>query len=467
MRARFSKASFFSVSKRELFEFHEREDAFSLLTPALANVDVESTASTLAPSDDVVRFAVRFGPLRFRFENVHTIYEPFDLFVDEQRKGLFAEWRHEHRFVEAGWENDPASMLNDEIVYSHPLLPLFDPFVKHRLRKLFDYRHRITTREVHGARAMQEATGGPRIVVTGATGLIGGRLVEILREKGVHVIAFVRDVERTRRLLGDEVTCVRWDFHRPKEGDWKRHLAEADGVAHLAGTPLFERRWSTAFKREMEESRTLGTRQLVDGIIESGRRPRVFVSASALGYYGIAADRVVDEDSAPADDLLARICMNWEREARRLDEHGVRTVQMRIGIVLSTESGALKEVLPLFRLGVGATMGDPHPYINWIHVEDVARMFAMALANGEVTGPIIAAAPNPVTNREFAKAIARVLGRPALLRLPVPVLKLVIGEAGEYASGGPRASVNRVQDAGYRFFFSDLDRALDNLLHAV
>ena len=130
MRARFRKESFFSVPKQELFAFHERDDAFSLLTPASENIEVESTASTLAPSDDVVRFAVTFGPLRFWFENVHTIYEPFDLFVDEQRKGLFTMWRHEHRFREAAWENDPASVLTDGIVYAHPLLPFFNPFVR-------------------------------------------------------------------------------------------------------------------------------------------------------------------------------------------------------------------------------------------------------------------------------------------------------------------------------------------------
>lgn len=467
MKARFSKASFFSVPKRTLFEFHERKDAFSLLTPASAKVEVESTASTLAPSDDVVRFAARFGPLRFRFENVHTVYEPFDLFVDEQRKGLFSEWRHEHRFVEAGWDKEPASMLIDEIVYAHPLLFLFEPFVRHRLGKLFEHRHRITAREVLGASAKPEDVGRARIVVTGATGIIGGRIVEILREKGVHVVAFVRDVDRATELLGTEVTCVHWNLHKPNEGDWKRHLSDADGVVHLAGTPLFSRRWSAAFKREMEESRTLGTRQLVDGIIESERKPRVFVSASALGYYGTAPDRVVDEDSEPGDDLLARICLNWEHEAKRLDGHGVRSVQVRIGIVLSRQGGVLEQLMPLFKLGMGATMGDPHPYINWIHVEDVARIFAMALFHDGIEGPIVAAGPNPVRNREFARAIARSLGRPALLRLPVPVLKLVIGEAGEYASGGPRANVTRVQSAGYRFFFSDLDRALANLVRST
>jgi uncharacterized protein (TIGR01777 family) len=467
MRTRFSKESFFSASKRELFEFHERDDAFSLLTPASANVDVESTASTLAPSDDVVRFAVGFGPFRFRFENVHTVYEPFDRFVDEQRKGLFTEWRHEHRFVQAGWEREPATMLSDDIVYAHPLLPLFDPFVKHRLGRLFEHRHRITAREVHAAAAKRADKSRTRIVVTGATGLIGRRVVQILVEQGVEVIAFVRDVDRARTMLGEGVVCVRWDFHRPEEGDWRRHLAEAEGVVHLAGTPLFKKRWSPAFKREMEQSRTLGTRQLVDGIIESGRKPRVFVSASAVGYYGTKLGRATDEDSPPGDDLLAQICVNWENEARRLDDHGVRTVLMRMGVVLSTESGVLRELIPLFRLGIGATMGDPEPHINWIHIEDAARMFAMALANEQMRGPHNAAGPTPVTNREFAKAIGRALRRPALLRLPVPLLKLVIGEAGAHASGGPKANVDRIRAAGYRFFFSDLNGALSNLLRTA
>jgi len=464
MRARFKRECFFSVSKQELFEFHERDDAFSLLTPASANIEVESTASTLAPSDDVVRFAVKFGPLRFRFENVHTVYQPFDLFVDEQKKGLFSEWRHEHRFREAAWVGDPASMLTEEIVYGHPLLPFVSPFVRLRLGKLFEYRFRVTAREVHQKRASGGAQAGERVVVTGASGLIGKRIVQILLEKGSRVIALARNVEKARKLLGDRVTCVHWDFSTPDEGDWRRHLCEADGVIHLAGTPLFERRWNAAFKREIEESRVLGTRQLADAIIASEKKPRVFISASALGYYGADPDSVVDETTSPADDLLARICVNWENEARKLEAHGVRTVQMRIGIVLSKQSGALKELLPLFRIGIGGTMGDPRFHINWIHLEDVARMFTMALENQEMRGSYNAAGPSPVTNAEFARGIARVLGRPALMRYPVPLLKIIIGEAGEYASGGPRVRVAKIQDVGYRFFFSDLDQALANEL---
>jgi uncharacterized protein (TIGR01777 family) len=227
---------------------------------------------------------------------------------------------------------------------------------------------------------------------------------------------------------------------------------------------LFKQRWTDGFKRKMEQSRTLGTRQLVDAIIASQRKPRVFVSASALGYYGMDPDGVVDETASPADDLLARICVNWENEARRLDAHGVRTVQMRIGIVLSTESGALKELLPLFRMGMGGTMGDPRPHINWLHIEDMARMLAMALSNEKMRGAYNAVAPNPVSNRDFAKAIARALRRPALLGFPLPVLRIILGEAGQYASGGPRVRGEKIQASGYRCFFSDLDQALSNLL---
>ncbi len=464
MKTMFKKESFFSVPKRELFEFHERDDAFSLLTPATANIEVESVASTLAPSDDVVKFAAGFGPLKFRFENIHTEYEPYEFFVDEQQKGLFTEWRHEHRFVEAGWDRDPTSMLIDEISYAHPLLPAFNPFVRHRLGKLFEYRHLATSREVHMRPESRKETERKNVVVTGATGLIGKRIVQILLEKGIHVVAFVRSVDRASKLLGDDVTCVHWDFNSPEDGDWKSHLVEADGVIHLAGTPLFKKRWNPAFKQEMEKSRTLGTRQLVDAIVASDKKPSVFVSASALGYYGTESDRVVDENSEPADDLLARICVNWESEAEKLVDHDVRAVQMRIGIVLSTESGALKELLPLFKLGMGGTMGDPNPFINWIHIEDVARMFTTALFNDEMRGPYNAAGPNPVTNADFARAIARKLKRPALMRFPTPVLKAIIGESGEYASGGPKARVSRIQDAGYRFFFNDLEEALGNLL---
>jgi uncharacterized protein (TIGR01777 family) len=464
MRSRFVKESFFSVPKQELFSFHEREDAFSLLTPAWHNIDVLSTASTLEPSEEVVRFVAKMFPFRFKFGMIHTDYQPPDMFADEQKEGLFSSWRHEHMFIEAGWEHDPASMLSDQIEYSHPLLPSFNIFVQQRLRKIFEYRHDVTCQELESSSRKSSEIWPEKVIITGATGLIGGRITEILLEKGVGVIAFVRDREKARKMFGDKVTYAEWDFKAPERGDWKEYIGQAGAVIHLAGTPLFKQRWTPAFKREMEESRTQGTRQLVQAIQASQHRPESFISASAVGIYGGDPDLTAGEETPAADDLLARICVGWEEEARQLDNDGVRTLQMRIGIVLSSISGAVKELLPVFWTGMGGVMGRPEPWINWIHLEDVARIFVMALANREMQGPYNISAPNPVRNQEFCKTLARVLGRPSLMQYPVPVVKLMIGEAGEYSSGGARAVADRVLSSGYTYFYDKLEPAIRNVL---
>jgi uncharacterized protein (TIGR01777 family) len=402
-------------------------------------------------------------PFSFEFGMVHTDYSAPDFFADEQKDGLFSFWRHEHRFIQGGWDADPASMLSDRISYGHPLLPFFDPFVKHRLKKLFEYRHRITAEELARSHQLRHEGLPKSVLITGATGLIGRRITEILVERNVEVITLVRNRKKAEEYFGDKVTYADWDFKAPERGDWQQHLGRAESVIHLAGTPLFAKRWTPAFKHEMEESRVASTRQLVDAIQAAEHRPESFITASAVGIYGTDPGLVADEATAAADDLLARICVSWEHEARRLEEE-LRTVQMRIGIVLSTASGALKELLPLFKTGMGGVMGHHDRWINWIHLEDVARLFVMALANREMRGPYNVAAPNPVTMEEFAETFAQVLGRPCLMRYPVPVVKLMIGEAGEYSSGGARSVADKVQDHDYTYFFEELEPALRNTL---
>jgi uncharacterized protein (TIGR01777 family) len=302
------------------------------------------------------------------------------------------------------------------------------------------------------------------VIVTGATGLIGSRIVEILTGKGIQVVAIVRDPESARRKLGENVVCQYWDFEHPEQKDWQRFIARADGIIHLAGTPLFARRWTKSFKRKMEDSRVLGTRQLVDAIRTSEAKLKAFVSASALGIYGIDPEKTVDENAPAADDLLARICVNWEAEARKLDEIGVRNVQIRVGIVLARHAGALKEMLLPFRFGLGGVIGHPHHWINWIHLDDIANVFVTALADEKMTGPYNAAAPNPVSMREFAKTLGRALRRPTLMRYPVPLLKLIIGPAADFTSGGSRAVTDKIRKAGYRFAFEQLEPAMRDVL---
>lgn len=465
MRRVFSKESFFSLPPEVVFEFHERPDAFKLLTPPDFAAEVHSTASTLKPSRDIVRFTKREMGLPFKFEMIHTVYEKPSLFVDEQLRGPFSTWKHEHSFLRGGWEKDPVTLMRDKVSYAHPLLFAGNFAVAMPLAKLFEERHAITHSELADQMRQKAAERRQKIVITGATGLIGGRIAEILIEKGEEVVLLVRNVKKAKGLFGDAAKYATWDFHKPDEGDWKSAVAEADGVIHLAGTPLFAKRWTPEFKRDMKESRTLSTRQLVDVIKESDHKPEAFVCASAIGIYGPDPTILADETEPPGDDLLADICRAWEEEARAVEEAGVRSVQMRIGVVVDRRSGALKEMMPLFWLGGGGILGAPDRWLNWIHLEDAARIFIMALDNDELSGPFNVAAPRPVTNRTFAYTLAHVLRRPCLMRYPEFMVRMAIGEAATYAAGGPRVTADLIRSKGYDFFYEDLEEALRGLLN--
>jgi len=457
MKTVFLKQSFFSVPRRDLFAFHERKDAFSLLTPEFADIETISTASTLQPSEDVVRFNALFLWFKFRFEMIHTGYEKDKLFLDEQKKGLFTSWRHEHRFFQAGWKRDPFSMLSDRIEFAHPLLSFFQMFVKSRLKKMFEYRHEVTAEHVH---AREE--NGQRVVITGATGLIGKRVARILLDKGYQITALVRNPEKAARILGPGIETVFWDLDQPEQNGWQERLDRARGVIHLAGFPLFKKRWSKAVKERIRISRVESTKNLVKAISGLKNKPEVLIAASAVGVYGSNSDETVDESHAAADDFLARLCVGWENETKKA---GIRNVQLRIGIVLSREGGALKEMLPMFRFGAGGPMGEKRAWVNWIHLEDMARIVVMSLENSKMQGPYNAVGPSPVTMETFAGSIAKNLRRPCLMRYPVSLLKILIGEAGEYMGGSPKALCNKVVDQGYEFMFKDIDGAIFNLLH--
>jgi len=471
MRRVFEKECYLSTTAAEAFGFHERPDAFRVLTPKSQDIVVRSTASTLEPSRDVVSFTNRVMGIPLDFEMVHTVYESPHRFVDEQLHGPFSTWKHEHLFIESGWERRPVTRLVDRIEISHPLLILGGFVVLGQLSSLFKLRHEITRRELAPLMAQRAEGDGQserieRVALTGATGLIGRRLTEVLVESGVSVTVLVRNVEGARKLFGETVEYARWDFTNLDDGrdEWKRAIAEADGVVHLAGTPLFGKRWTPEFEKEMLESRTLSTRAVVDAIAELDSPPKVLVTASAIGIYGTDPTQIYDECDAPGGDLLARICLDWEAESRNVERAGVRSAQVRIGIVLSPQDGALKSMLLPFRLGLGGVLGKPRPWINWVHLEDVVRIIEMNLFNSELNGPVNAVSPHPVTNAVLARTLAQVLRRPCLLPYPTVLLKAAIGKAAEYASGGPRVRADFVKSRGYRFVHPELEPALRSLL---
>lgn len=298
-----------------------------------------------------------------------------------------------------------------------------------------------------------------RVTLTGATGRIGLSIVEALRGRGDEVTVLTRDPERARAKLPPGVEALRWD---PKAGPAPAGaLSGREAVIHLAGEDVAQR-WSEKAKREIRESREAGTRNLVEGIEAAGdERPRTLVSASASGLYGPHGDEPVDEDAPAGDDFLAGVVVAWEREARRAEELGVRVVLMRTGVVLSPDAGALRKMLPPFKLGVGGPVAGGRQYLPWVHLDDVVGMYLAALDDPRWNGPFNLVAPNAVTNREFSKALGRALRRPAFAPVPGFALKLLYGEMSQIVLTGVNMVARRAQEHGYEFRHPQVAEALE------
>jgi uncharacterized protein (TIGR01777 family) len=305
------------------------------------------------------------------------------------------------------------------------------------------------------------STIGQRVTVTGATGLIGPSLVAALRERGAQVTVLTRNPKRARATL-DAVDAVAWDpLSEPAP---PAALADRDAVVHLAGAPIAQR-WSEHAKRAIRDSRTIGTRNLVEGLrrahqSELGKPPGVLVSASAIGYYGPHGEEPLDEDAPPGRDFLAEVCVAWEAAATGARELGMRVVSLRSGVVLDRDGGALAKMLPPFRLGVGGPVAGGYQYISWIHPDDLRAMMLTALADERWDGPVNATAPEPLSNREFSKILGRVLGRPSLVPVPGSALRLLYGEMAEIVTTGARVMPAKALVLGYEFAYPHLEGAL-------
>jgi uncharacterized protein (TIGR01777 family) len=232
---------------------------------------------------------------------------------------------------------------------------------------------------------------------------------------------------------------------------------------HLAGEKVAQR-WTPRAKEEIRESRVIGTRQLLAGLSLAEDRPRVLLSASAIGYYGSHGEEPLDEDAPPGEDFLAQVCVAWEAEASKASELGLRAVQLRTGVVLDPAEGALAQMLPPFRLGVGGPVAGGRQYVSWIHRDDLIGIAAAAIADERWLGPINATSPAPCTNREFSRALGRVLKRPAVLPVPGLALRVLYGEMAEVVTTGARVVPAKALVLGYEFRHPHLPEALRSLL---
>jgi uncharacterized protein len=272
------------------------------------------------------------------------------------------------------------------------------------------------------------------IAITGATGFVGRHLSEHLRKAG-HAV----------RAVSTRVAP------QPEDVDG------CDAIVNLAGEPVAQR-WTPAVRESIRASRVDGTRKLV--AVLRPNPPSVLVNASAVGYYGSRGDEMLTESSPPAADFLARVAMDWEREAQEAEMFGVRVVRLRIAMVLGREGGALARMLLPFRLGIGGRIGDGRQWMSWIHLEDLVSLIAFALENSAVSGPVNASAPNPVRNAEFTKELARALHRPAIFPVPRLALKLLFGEMAEIIYASQRVLPEAALRAGFQFRFPEVSRAL-------
>jgi uncharacterized protein (TIGR01777 family) len=299
-----------------------------------------------------------------------------------------------------------------------------------------------------------------RVTVTGATGLIGPDLVGALQGRGDHVTVLARDPERARSLLGD-VEAHRWEACSGPPA--AQALEGRDAVVHLAGAPVAQR-WTQQARREIRESRVKGTSELVDALAAAPSPPGILVCASAVGFYGDRGSEPLDESAAPGSDFLARVCVDWEAAATAAEAHGVRVSLIRTGVVLDAEGGALAKMLPPFKAGVGGPVAGGRQYMPWIHLDDVVGLYLAALDNPAWSGAFNGTAPVPVTNREFSKALGRVLRRPAIAPVPALALRLLYGEMAEIVTGGQNAVPAAALTLGHEFAHTELEPALRDAL---
>lgn len=450
----FIKRSTFDVPAAELFAWHERPGAIHRLVPGWSGVRIiQETPQVHSGGEAVVR--VPFGPFGFRWVSVHQEYVAGRQFVDVQKSGPMSSWRHTHRVSDAG---PGQSVLEDEIQFRAPMWDLPGAMVLRDLEKMFTWRHARTAADL--AFHKRFSSSGPRrILISGASGLIGTALSALLTTGGHTVIRLVRNAAQAGPLARV------WN---PYADRLDPSLVEGvDAVIHLAGENVGAGRWNEARKRRIRESRVIITQNLSRAIAEArkaGGGPQAMITASAVGIYGDRGAEELNESAAPAEGFLPQVAVEWEGATRQAAESGARVAMMRLGVVLAAEGGALAKMLTPFKLGLGGRIGSGAQYWSWITLDDAAGAFAMAALDENVQGPVNVVS-GAVSNLQFTKTLGRVLRRPTIFPVPAQMIKLLLGEmADALLLAGANVVPARLRELNYPFRHTELESALRWLL---
>lgn len=439
----------------ELFAWHARSGALQRLLPPWENAKAISVPDGITDGQRVV-FRARFGPFPFTWVAEHFDYFENRQFRDRQVRGPFKFWQHTHRMLAAGPDR---SELEDHVEYELPLGAvgrlLQGAAVEQRLRQMFAFRHRTTTEDlaVHARYGRRKL----RVLVTGASGLVGRMLCAFLSTGGHDVWQLTRNgAQPAPRQLAWNPAQGRLDAEQ---------LAGFDAVVHLAGENIAGGSWSSRRKERIRSSRIDGTRLLAERLAASGQPPRVLVCASAIGYYGDRGDEQLDERSRGGQGFLADVVKHWEAAAQPAVAAGIRVVHLRFGAILSPLGGMLRKMLWPFSLGFGGTLGRGRAWLSWTSLDDALTAVLHAICTDDLAGPVNVVAPEPVTNKQFTQTLARVLARPAVLPVPTWALHAAFGElATELLLASQRVIARRLSLSGHLFRDPMLEPALRQML---
>lgn len=441
-----------AASPDAVWQWHTRPGAFERLVPPWESVTVVERDPRGIVNGALVQLEIRKGPITLDWLAEHVDVEPPHGFSDVQRKGPFAEWHHRRRFERTA---DGGTLVTDRIVVALPMGPLGalgHESVRDDIARMLCWRHEILRQDLDRARALP--LDPMRIAVTGATGSIARALTPMLTTAGHTVVPISRS-----RLPGG----IRWD---PLEGSLDPTALEGvDAVIHLAGASIAEGRWSDDRKALLRESRLVPTALLARTLAALPHRPRVLISASAVGIYGDRGDEILDEHSPAGDDFLAELGVAWEAAADPARDAGIRVVHPRMGIVLTPSDGALAKLLTPFKLGAGGALGSGRQWMSWVALDDVLGVVWRILGDHRLDGPVHVTAPTPLRNAEFTRVLAAVLGRPAILPVPAIALRAMFGEMADATVLASQRAVPAVLErVGHRFAYPELEGALRHLL---
>lgn len=303
-----------------------------------------------------------------------------------------------------------------------------------------------------------------KIAITGATGFVGSRLVEKLKDQGHQIFVFTRNTEKAKRIFPEKVypNLEIVAYKLTESGNWQQKISGCDAVVNLAGEPISER-WSPEHKKSILESRQIGTQKVVEAINKANPKPGVLINASAIGYYGTSETAIFDENSPSGNDFLARVCQAWEAEAQKVKEAGVRLVILRFGIVLG-KGGALAKMIPPFQMFAGGPIGSGRQWFSWIHREDLVNLIIEALKRPDIEGTYNATAPSPVRMTQLCKTLGEVIHRPSWLPVPDFALELLLGESSKVVLEGQQVLPLATERIGFQYQYPTLKPALENII---